>query len=183
MASLAGRFDPRFIVISARSPIELGPFAFGWFSIARTPGSPPVDPMEVRAARSRALTFIDEVVATYQADPGRVFLAGFSQGGIVALGLLLAAPDTVAGAVSMSGWLPPELVPDVVPIERLRDKPVLIVHGAADDTIGVAAGRDAADTMRRLTAAVQYQEFEMGHTTTDLSMAAVAAWLTAQLDA
>jgi phospholipase/carboxylesterase len=187
MAALAAGFDPRFIVISARSPIELSPYAFGWYSIARTPSGPAVDPSEVEAAWTRAITFVDEAVAAYAADPQRVFLAGFSQGGIIALGLILLAPGRIAGAVSMSGWFPPEVVPEVMlalaPDDHAAEKPVLIVHGMADSEIEVAAGRSSATTLRRFGLAVDYAEFAMGHTTTDESLAAVQAWLSARLDA
>jgi phospholipase/carboxylesterase len=182
MAALAAGFDPRFVVISARGPIELRPYAFGWFSIARTPDGPAVDPGEVEAGWTRVLTFIDEASVAYGADRERVFLAGFSQGGIIALGLSLIAPERIAGAVSMSGWLPPEVVPDEVPGDRRAGTPVLIVHGTSDNEIGVAAGRSSATTVRRFGLAADYAEFAMGHTTTDESLAVVQAWLSARLD-
>jgi phospholipase/carboxylesterase len=182
MAALAAGFDPRFVVISVRGPIEIRPFAFGWFSIARTPDGPAVDPSEVEAAWARVMTFIDEALLAYGADPERVFLAGFSQGGIIALGLSLVAGRRIAGAVSMSGWLPPEVVPGAVPDNHRARTPALIVHGTADEEIEVAAGRSSARTLRRFGLAADYAEFAMGHTTTDESLAVVQAWLSARLD-
>ena len=82
----------------------------------------------------------------------------------------------------MSSWLPPEVVPMEVSPGELTSKPVLIVHGTADETIKVGAGRSAADGMRQFPLAVDYAEFEMGHTTTNESLAVVQAWLSAQLD-
>ena len=43
MAGLSGAFDPRFIVVSARAPIELEPFAFAWFPMAFMPDGPEID--------------------------------------------------------------------------------------------------------------------------------------------
>jgi phospholipase/carboxylesterase len=181
MASIADRFDPRFVVISARSPIEVGAFSFAWFPVEFTPNGPVIDRDEIRAATVQAGRFVEEAVDAYDADREHVFVAGFSQGGIIALATLLAEPDMVAGAVCMSGRLPPELLPPVVSPDRLRAKPVLIVHGARDETLVVDYGRRAAAELGRLGLDVEYREFDMAHTATDESLATVSAWLTARL--
>ena len=182
MASLASAFDPRFLVISARSPIELGPFAFGWLHVTSTPDGPVIDPDEGKAAWNQAAGFIDEAVAAYDADPTRVYMAGFSQGGIVALATMLTSPEKLAGAVCMSGRLLPEVLPHVAEQRRLRGKPVLIVHGRLDPELRVAYGRSAAEQLRQLRLAVDYREFEIGHTTSQESLAVASTWLSEALD-
>jgi phospholipase/carboxylesterase len=137
MARLVGAFDPRFIVIAARSPIELGQNAYGWFHARFTPQGPQIDAAEAEAAWKHIASFIDELVAEYDADPARVFIAGFSQGGIMALATMLTAPEKLAGVACMSGRLLPEVLPHAAPPERLRDKPVLIVHGTRDERLGL----------------------------------------------
>jgi phospholipase/carboxylesterase len=181
MASLAGAFDPRFIVISARAPIELEPYQFAWFHTAFTPEGPTVDRDEAKAAWDHVARFIDEAVAAYSGDPSGVFVVGFSQGGIVALATMLTAPERLAGAVCMSGQLPEEVVRHAVSTARLRDKPVLVVHGTRDETIDVGHGRGAFETLQRFPLALEYREFDIAHTTSDESVAAVSAWLTGRL--
>ena len=181
MASLAGSFDPRFVVISARAPDELEPFAFGWLHEVLTRGGLVVDPAEAAAASATITRFLDEAIEAYRADAKRVFVAGFSQGGIVALATMLTSPEKVAGVVCMSGRLPPEILPGIAPRERLHGKQVLIVHGRSDETLVVAYGRAASETLRALAMAVEHAEFDMGHTTTDESLLRVSAWLTARL--
>jgi phospholipase/carboxylesterase len=181
MAAIAPAFDPRFEVLSVRAPIELGPFAFGWFPIARTPDSPAVGPADVESAWSGLSNFIDEAVVAYGGDPDRVFLAGFSQGGIVAVGYALAHPSHVAGAVSMSGWLPPEVVPAAVDEGALAGRPILVVHGLVDQTIEVAAARAEQATLSGFPVRLDYVELAIGHTTTDESVSIVAGWLADRL--
>lgn len=181
MAALAGSFDPRFVVISARAPTELQPFAFGWLREVATAAGLVVDPADLIAASTAITRFLDEAVEAYGVDPDRVFIAGFSQGGIVALVTLLTAPEAVGGAVCMSGRLPPEVQPLVASGDRLRDKPVLVVHGRGDETLGVDEGRAACEALGMLPLAVEYREFDMGHTTTEESLAAVSAWLAGRL--
>ena len=182
MASLAGAFDDRFLVISARSPLAIAPFSYAWLSVEFTPDGPVVDPAEARTAWERLGSFVDEAVAALGADPRRVFIAGFSQGGIVALATLLTAPEKIAGVVCMSGRLLPEVLPHAAAEDRLHDKPVLVVHGARDETLLVDYGRRAAATLRELHLAVDYRELDLGHATSAESIAIAAAWLTAHLD-
>ena len=182
MAALTAWFDPRFIVVSARAPVELEPFAFGWLHVTFTPDGPVIDGDEALAALRQATTFIDEAVVAYGADPSRVFVAGFSQGGIVGLGVILTAPEKVAGVVCMSGRLPPEFIPHVVATDRLRGKAVLLVHGIHDATLGVDYARSARQFLAGLPVDLEYRELDMAHTTNDESMAIVAAWLAARLD-
>src|SRR5262249_11829521 len=127
MTALADVFDPRFIVLSVRSPIELGPSAYGWFHVRFTPQGSVINREEAEAGWKHVASFSDEAVAEYGADPDRVYIAGFSQGGIMALATILTAPEKLAGVVCMSGRLLPEVLPHAAAADRVRDKPVLIV--------------------------------------------------------
>jgi phospholipase/carboxylesterase len=181
MAALAGEFDPRFIVISARSPLELGQYAYGWFHARFTPQGPQIDAAEAESAWKHVATFIDELIAEYDPDPARVYLAGFSQGGIMALAAILTAPEKLAGVVCMSGRLLPEVLPHAVAPDRLRGKPVLIIHGTRDERLGLEYATRARDTLQEFPLKIDYREFDMPHTTTDESVSYVSAWLTARL--
>lgn len=181
MAALASDFDPRFVVLSVRSPVQLGPFSYGWYPVDFTPDGPVIDADEARAAWERLTAFVGEAVTAFDTDPDQVFVAGFSQGGILALATMLTAPELLAGAVCMSGRLPPEVVPFAVARDRLRDKPVLVVHGTGDRTLDVEYGRRAVETLRTFSLEVETREFDLGHTTSPESVAFVSAWLAARL--
>jgi phospholipase/carboxylesterase len=183
MAGLTDAFDPRFIIVSARAPIEVGPFAFAWLNVEFTAHGPVIDEAEARAGWLGLGAFVDEAVAAYDGDPRRVFVAGFSQGGIVALAMMLTAPERLAGVVCMSGRLPPEVLPHVVAPDRLRGKPVLVVHGVDDDVLGVQLARGARAILEGLSVDLAYREFDLGHTTSPASLAVVSDWLTERLSA
>jgi phospholipase/carboxylesterase len=182
MALLADSFDPRFLVISARSPIQVGPFGYAWFHVTFTPDGPVIDAAEAAQGWRRVTAFVGEAASAYGADRDRIFVAGFSQGGIVSLAALLTAPEQFAGAVCMSGRLPPEVLPHVAPDDRLRGKPVLIVHGTADEMLPIDFGRRARALLEATPVALAYREFPMGHTTTPESIRFVDDWLAARLD-
>ena len=182
MASMAGAFDPRFLVVSARSPIVLGPDAFAWFHVTFTAQGPVIDRDEAAAGWAHVARFVDEAVTAYGADPARVYVGGFSQGAIMSLATLLTAPDRVAGAVVMSGRLLPEVLPHLTAPDALRDKPVLVVHGTADEKLGIHLARQAREHLARFPLALTYRELPMGHAITPASLAEVTAWLSARHD-
>ena len=182
MALLTNSFDPRFLVISVRSPIQVSRFGYAWFHVTFTPDGPVIDGDQAADGWRRVISFVSEATIAYGADPERVFVAGFSQGGIMSLAALLTAPEQFAGAICMSGRLPPEVMAHVVAGQRLRGKPVLVVHGVFDETLPVELGRRAKEHLEVLPIDLVYREFAMGHTTTSESIGFVAEWLRARLD-
>lgn len=183
MSPLMHAFDPRFLVVSARSPIEVRPGAFAWFRVTFGPNGPEINRDEAEAAWRRIPQFVEEVVTEYKVDPDRVYVGGFSQGGIVSLASLLTAPDAIRGAVVMSGRLLPDVLAHLAPPSTLRDRPVLILHGIEDEKLGVSLARWAKDQLEQLGLLLTYRELEMGHTITPESVRVAGRWLSAELDA
>lgn len=182
MAGLAPALDPRLLILSVRAPRSLGPYAFEWFPMAFGPDGPIVEPGVAAPAWQRILAFTEDAIEAYGVDPERVVVGGFSQGGMVALGALLARPDRLAGAICLSGHLLPDAVAFAAEPDRLEGKPVLITHGTRDGTLPVALGRRAAAELRRRSLDVTWREFDLDHTTSDASLAVVADWLAARID-
>lgn len=182
MASLAPELDGRFIVVSVRSPIQIGPDAFAWFQVRFTPQGPSIDASQAEAGWKRLAGFIQEIAAKYDGDPARVYVAGFSQGGIMALATMLTAPQLLAGVVCMSGRLLPEVLPHAAPREILAGTPALLLHGTADTKLGIEYARKARDSLERLGIHLAYQEVPMGHEITAESLQMAQMWLSARLD-
>jgi len=86
----------------------------------------------------------------------RTVLAGFSQGAAMTLDVGLTLP--LAGLIALSGYLHP---PEAGSLEQAP--PILIVHGRQDTIVPLKAALTARDTLTAAGAAVEYQEFEMGH--------------------
>lgn len=77
---------------------------------------------------------IDEVVADYNADPGRVYLVGHSNGGFMANKLACEMPERIAGLAAIAGGL-------VVTDSECREAtPVLFVQGTDDGTVPYEGG-------------------------------------------
>lgn len=182
MARIAPSFDPRLLVICARSPLEVGDDSYAWFHVTFTADGPVIDRDEAEAGWKAVARFIREAVNAYGADPARVFVGGFSQGAIMALAALLTAPDCIAGVVAMSGRLLPEVLPHAAAPEALRGKHVFLLHGANDEKLGLHYARWAREQLAHFPMALDYRERSIGHQVTRESVAEASAWLTERLD-
>lgn len=160
---LADMLDPerRLAVYLPRGPLALPPGGAHWY-IVREVGFP--DAATFFPAFERLSAWVDAALADAGVDPGRLVLAGFSQGAVMAHALGLARSRTrPAAIVAMSGFVP-RVDGFELDLAGRAGLPVSISHGALDPIIGVEFGRDARD---RLTAAgldVSYREDPVGHT-------------------
>ncbi|HEX8191129.1 MAG TPA: alpha/beta fold hydrolase, partial [Pyrinomonadaceae bacterium] len=180
---LAPYLDERFLVVSARAPFALEYGGYGWFRIDFTPRGMEADVGQAKKSLGMLPGFIDGLVETYGADARRVYLAGFSQGAMMSLALLLTRPEKVAGVVAMSGRLPAQVFEREPDPSALAGKPVLITHGLYDQVLPVESGRAARDYLGALPVELTYREYPMGHEVSAESLSDVTAWLTAALDA
>ncbi len=180
--ALASYADPRFFVISARAPLVLGPGAYGWYRVQFTDSGPRHDPAEADAGRAAAAAFIQEAVTAYDLDAQQVYLAGFSQGAITSLSIALMAPETIAGAVIMSGRLLPEAVQAMAAPERLRGLPLFVAHGTRDAVLPIAMGREIKQRVSLLPVDLTYKEYDMAHQVSAASLGDISAWLSRRLD-
>ena len=123
----------------------------------------PLNVQAVKSIREELRTFLDDALKRYSIDNRKLVVLGFSQGGVMAYSLGLGEPERFAGLVSLSSWLPQDLLtilPDVPATEQL---PVLIQHGSRDELVGVDKARQSCEKLRDLRVPITYREYEMGH--------------------
>ena len=168
----------RFLVICPQGPLEvpLGGQAvgYGWFPL--TLDRPPDLPAIV-AARDRLRGFLDAAEKRYPIDKKKIVALGFSQGGVMAYGLALAAPERFAAVAVLSSWLPKELAGLFSTGDAKRLPPTLVQHGSLDELIDIARARDSIEILRGLNPQVTYREYDMGHEISPQSLAELSAWL------
>lgn len=112
----------------------------------------------------------------------RLILAGFSQGGAVALTWGLRREEPLAGLVAMSTYLPmSELV--LKAARRGEPYPVFMAHGLYDPMVPVRAGELAAEQVRSLGHDVEWHTYPMQHEACAEELDALSAWLSARFAA
>lgn len=130
-------------------------------SLARGPRDLFQDHYEGTApARSQLLTLLNEVRSRDGGLP--LVLVGFSQGGMLAMDLMLRErpPVTAMALLSSTRIAFDEWEPLA---DRLRGLPVLISHGQKDDDLAFAAGEALRDFATKAGAAVTWVPFDEGH--------------------
>lgn len=75
---------------------------------------------------------MNDMILNQNVDPSRVYVTGFSMGGIMAHHLACAMNDRIAAIASMSGTMPTSDISSCVPTYKT---PVMHVHGTADGTV------------------------------------------------
>ncbi len=179
---LAPYIDERFLIVSARAPVVMGPGAYGWFNIEFTPQGLSADIEQAKTSLRLLPKFIAELIETYRVDDKGIYLAGFSQGAMMSLALALTRPEQIAGAVVMSGRLPTQVLEHVPGGEALTGLPLLVTHGTYDPVLPVNEGRAIKQSLAALPVELTYREYPMGHEVSAESLRDVAAWLSRTLD-
>lgn len=146
-----------------------------WYDIAGTELQRREDEEGVRASGATVQHLIEEQIA--RGIPARrIVLAGFSQGGAIALHAGLRYPGRLAGILALSTYLP--LADTVITEGRTasRETPVLMVHGSEDGIIPVALARRSADRLNELGWPVRWQLYPMAHSVCMEEIGLIADW-------
>ncbi len=97
---------------------------------------------------------IDSLVVREHIDVSRIYLAGYSQGGMGVLDMVARYPDLFAAGIPICGAGEPSTV------KYFAHKTALwLFHGENDDIVPVGFSRDYAKRLRRLGSVVQYSEY------------------------
>jgi phospholipase/carboxylesterase len=115
--------------------------------------------------------------------PARVFLAGFSQGGAIALSGGVRYPKRLAGIIALSTYLP---IHETTAEERTvanAELPVFMAHGSVDPIVPQPLGMRSRDLLRTLGHEVDWKSYPMAHTVSAEEIADLRQWMSVRLAA
>ena len=107
----------------------------------------------------------------------RIVLAGFSQGGAIALQTGLRHPERLAGILALSTYLPLAETLGAEANPANRDVPIFMAHGTEDPVIPLQRAAISRDQLRKLGHQVEWHEYPMPHAVCPEEIADVGAWL------
>jgi len=141
---------------------------------------PREDDSGIRTSEQALCRLIEhEIAAGVRAE--HILLAGFSQGGAIALHTGLRYPRRLAGILALSTYLP---LADSVEREihsANRGTPILMIHGDEDTIIPLPRARRSYEQLAHLGLPIEWHTYPMGHTVCPEEVAALSTWLRSTL--
>jgi phospholipase/carboxylesterase len=96
-------------------------------------------------------------------EPERLVLAGFSQGGAIALHTALRYPQRLAGVIALSTYLVREETLEAERSAANQQLPIFQAHGTLDPMVPLRNGEHARDRLLGLDYPLEWKTYPMGH--------------------
>lgn len=151
-----------------------------WYDIFSLDRDGPVDEDGIRDSAA----ILNALIAREQAngvDANRIVVAGFSQGGAIALHAALRYPQRLAGLMALSTYLPllSYFAGEVVdnPAAVNADIPVFMAHGRFDPVLPMPMGRTSAERLIESGFSVEWHDYPMAHAVCAEEIEDIRAWL------
>lgn len=148
-----------------------------WYDIAVADFNNRADERGVRASMAQ----VEALVAREKARgiaASRIVLAGFSQGGVIALETGLRYAERLAGIMALSTYiaLPQYLAHEASAANR--DVPIFMAHGTVDPVVRYEWGEMSRDELTRLGHDIEWHAYGMQHSVCFEEIQAIGTWLT-----
>jgi phospholipase/carboxylesterase len=145
-----------------------------WYDI--DPGAPLAGSEDIAASAAAVAELVQREVDNGIASEN-VVLAGFSQGGVIALQLGLSHRQKLRGIMGLSTYLHDH--------ERLAeradfanvDTPIFLAHGLSDPMIPITRAITSREALLALNYQVEWHEYAMGHQVCPQEITDIAQWL------
>ena len=133
-----------------------------WYDIFSLDRTAPQDKKGIRTNSALIIELIEAEHAKGIAYE-RIFLAGFSQGGALALHTALRFPHKLGGIIALSTYMP--LHDDYLAERHDANKgtPVMMVHGTLDPVVPHAFGKNSFNFLNEHGQAIDWSEYPMQH--------------------
>jgi phospholipase/carboxylesterase len=153
-----------------------------WYDIAGQDIDAAQDETGIRASQAGIEALIAREAACGIA-PNNIFLAGFSQGGAIALHTALRRREPLGGVLALSTYLP---LADAARGESQPEShatPIFMAHGRSDTVVPYTLGMSSRAALQELGYAVEWHDYAMPHSVCDAELKDIEAWLSARLSA
>ena len=165
-----------------RRPVTInGGFVMrAWYDIASEAIDAKQDETGIRASRTEVEALIAKEVER-GIDPDHIFLAGFSQGGAIALFTALHQKKPLAGVLALSAYLPLAHSAQSESTQSSRQTSIFMAHGTHDPIVPHALGIASRDALKSLGYQVEWHDYAMQHSVVDQELRDIEAWLTSRI--
>ncbi len=145
-----------------------------WFDIVEIRIDREVDHEQLEKSSRYIRTLIDDQIRR-GVPAEHILLAGFSQGGAVAIDAALTFAEPLAGLLVLSSYFATAKRISTAPANRKI--PVLIQHGTDDPIVPASLGQMSHQILTEQGYPATYQTFPMGHSVSPSQIFAISQWL------
>jgi phospholipase/carboxylesterase len=151
-----------------------------WYDISGLGPGSREDEVGVRESQSVVCRYVEKEIANGIASD-HIVIAGFSQGGAIALQTALRYPQRLAGVLALSTYLPLRQTLASEAAATNRSLPILMCHGMHDLVVPMTLGQASRDVLQGLGYEVQWKTYPMEHQVCMEEVVDIATWLQARL--
>lgn len=149
---------------------EGGPESFGWSQ----------DQVDIEQAGLRAFEAVEQMQSRFNIAPDRLFIAGYDDGGTMALRLALLHPEAFAGALSIGGPLPEGDTP-LRSLEQARHLPLLLGHGRTSQKYDESRVCEDLRLLHTAGVNITVRQYPCGDELTDQMLGDANRWMMEQV--
>lgn len=114
-------------------------------------------------------------------DPSRIVIAGFSQGGVIAINTGLHFPQTLAGIMALSTYIPMhDTLPNAISSGHTK-LPIFYAHGDMDPVIPIEYAESSRHFLEQAGFPVQWHSYPMDHAVCPKEIRHIKDWLSTVL--
>jgi len=163
---------------AATMPVTIngGAVMRAWYDIVNVDLMRREDDKGIRASQRQV-----EALIAREAERGiarsRIVLAGFSQGGAIALQTGLRQPEPLAAIIALSCYLPLTATFADERDPSSATVPLFMAHGTSDPIVPLARGVAARDALQAAGHSVEWHQYPMPHSVNEQEIRDIAAFL------
>lgn len=110
-------------------------------------------------------------------DASKIVIAGFSQGGAIALNAGLRYHTALAGILALSTYLPVHDVFPEVSHDANRKTPIFMAHGTADDVVSYMIAEKSRTKLESMDYPVDWHSYDIAHGVSPEELNDISQWL------
>lgn len=151
-----------------------------WYDIADIDIGAKQDATGIHASQAEIEKFIAQEKTRGVAGEN-IFLAGFSQGGAIALHTGLRHPGRLGGIIALSTYLP---LADTLSKEAslsAKNTPIFFAHGRHDPVVPYELGKQSAEKLKQHGFQTDWHEYAMPHSVNTDEISDIEKWLAQRL--
>ena len=178
---LIEELNNKYLIVSMRAPFNFMVIKNRWYEYSISDGDTLSNQTQIDLSAKRIIQTIELIKKEYNVDEQKIFIGGFSQGGIMSYKLALLYPNKFKGIFVHSARLPVEYSVKE-PNSSYKNLNILIIHGSKDRGLSTKWAYQGKALFEKLGANTDYYEAKIGHKMNKETYGKIKQWLFTLVD-